>query len=101
LSLHPDYVMVHRLWPKAADRTEVETEWLFHPEEMAKEDFCGDDAVEFWDLTNKEDWWITEQSQKGVSSRGYIPGPYSKNEGLPAEFDRKIREGKENKAGRV
>ena len=92
LSLHPDYVMVHRLWPRAVDRTEVETEWLFHPTEMAKEDFYGVDAVEFWDLTNKEDWWITEQSQKGVSSRGYIPGPYSKNEGLPAEFDRKIRE---------
>ncbi|HTP69202.1 MAG TPA: aromatic ring-hydroxylating dioxygenase subunit alpha [Dongiaceae bacterium] len=92
LSLHPDYVMVHRLWPKAVDRTEVETEWLFHPAEMAKEDFCGDDAVEFWDLTNREDWWITEQSQKGVSSRGYIPGPYSKSERLPAEFDRKIRE---------
>jgi Rieske 2Fe-2S family protein len=93
LSLHPDYVMVHRLWPKAVDRTEVETEWLFHPAEMAKQDFCGDDAVEFWDMTNKEDWWITEQSQKGVSSRGYIPGPYSKSEGLPAEFDKRIRDG--------
>jgi len=93
LSLHPDYVMVHRLWPKAVDRTDVETEWLFHPLEMAKEDFCGDDAVEFWDKTNREDWWITEQSQKGVSSRGYIPGPYSKSEGLPMEFDKKIREG--------
>jgi len=91
LSLHPDYVMVHRLWPRAVDRTEVETEWLFHPAEMAKEDFYGDDAVEFWDITNKEDWWITEQSQKGVSSRGYIPGPYSKSEKLPAEFDKKIR----------
>ena len=92
LSLHPDYVMVHRLWPKAVNRTEVVTEWLFHPTEMAKEDFYGDDAVEFWDMTNKEDWWITEQSQKGVSSRGYVPGPYSKNEGLPVEFDKKIRE---------
>ena len=91
LSLHPDYVMVHRLWPRAVDRTEVETEWLFHPTEIAKGDFCGDDAVEFWDMTNKEDWWITEQSQKGVGSRGYIPGPYSRNESLPAEFDRKIR----------
>jgi len=92
LSMHPDYVMVHRLWPKAVDRTEVETEWLFHPAEMGREDFCGDDAVEFWDMTNKEDWWITEQSQKGISSRGYIPGPYSKNEELPIEFDKKIRE---------
>jgi glycine betaine catabolism A len=91
LSLHPDYVMVHRLWPKAADRTEVETEWLFHPEEMAKEDFYGDDAVEFWDKTNREDWWITEQSQKGVTSRRYVPGPYSEHEGLPRVFDKTIQ----------
>jgi glycine betaine catabolism A len=92
LSLHPDYVLLHRLWPKSVDRTEVETEWLFHPSEMAKEDFYGDDAVEFWDMTNKEDWWITEQSQKGVRSRGYVPGPYSDSEGLPKEFDKRIRE---------
>ena len=90
LSLHPDYVLVHRLWPKSVDRTDVVTEWLFHPREMAKTDFCGDDAVEFWDATNREDWRITEQSQKGIGSRGYVPGPYSNNEGLPAAFDRMI-----------
>jgi glycine betaine catabolism A len=90
LSLHPDYVLVHRLWPKNVDRTDVVTEWLFHPREMAKKDFCGDDAVAFWDTTNREDWGITEQSQKGIASRGYVPGPYSVKEGLPAAFDRMI-----------
>ena len=94
LSLHPDYVVVHRLWPKSVVRTDVVTEWLFHPREMAKKNFCGDDAVEFWDATNREDWGITEQSQKGIGSRGYVPGPYSKNEGLPAAFDRIIVERK-------
>jgi glycine betaine catabolism A len=90
LSLHPDYVMVHRLWPKATDRTEVVTEWLFHPREMAKADFCGEDAVEFWDATNREDWGITELSQLGIGSRAYVPGPYSSREGLPGAFDRMI-----------
>jgi glycine betaine catabolism A len=90
LSLHPDYVMVHRLWPRAADKTEVITEWLFHPHELAKKDFCGDDAVEFWDKTNKEDWAITELSQKGISSRAYTPGPYSARENLPSAFDRMV-----------
>jgi Rieske 2Fe-2S family protein len=90
LSLHPDYVMVHRLWPKAVDRTEVITEWLFHPEELAKPDFIGDDAIEFWDKTNKEDWHICELSQQGISSRAYAPGPYSKQETLPSAFDRMI-----------
>jgi Rieske 2Fe-2S family protein len=90
LSLHPDYVMVHRLWPKAVDRTEVVTEWLFHPNEIAKPNFSVDDATNFWDTTNKEDWAISELSQQGISSRAYIPGPYSPREGLPSAFDRMI-----------
>ena len=97
LSLHPDYVMVHRLWPKRVDRTDVVTEWLFHPREMAKADFCGDDVVALWDATNREDWGITEQSQKGIGSRGYVPGPYSKNEALPAAFDRMVVEKQEKR----
>lgn len=92
LSLHPDYVMVHRLWPQAVDRTEVVTDWLFHPAQMANPSFVGDDAVEFWDKTNKEDWHICELSQQGISSRAYVPGPYSKQESLPSAFDRMILE---------
>jgi glycine betaine catabolism A len=90
LSLHPDYVMVHRLWPQAVDRTRVVTEWLFHPSEIAKPDFELQDVVEFWDKTNQEDWAICELSQMGISSRAYQPGPYSAREGLPQAFDRMI-----------
>jgi Rieske 2Fe-2S family protein len=90
LSLHPDYVMVHRLWPLAVDRTRVETEWLFHPAEIAKPDFQLQDVVEFWDKTNKEDWAICALSQQGIGSRAYQPGPYSAREGLPQAFDRMI-----------
>ena len=32
LSLHPDYVMMHRLMPLAADRTRIECTWAFAPE---------------------------------------------------------------------
>jgi Rieske 2Fe-2S family protein len=59
---------------------------------MAKPDFQAEDAVEFWDITNREDWGITELSQKGISSRAYTPGPYSGQEGLPSAFDRMILE---------
>ena len=34
LSLHPDYVMTHTLWPRSVDRTEIVCEWLFHPDAM-------------------------------------------------------------------
>ena len=97
LSLHPDYVMAHRLWPLAPERTKVVCEWYFHPAEMAKPEFVADDALEFWDKTNREDWLISELSQQGISSRAYTPGPYSAREGLPMAFDRMILQ-RENSA---
>lgn len=90
LSLHPDYMMVHTLWPKAVDHTQIVCEWYFHPAEMAKPDFIGDDAVEFWDVTNREDWKIVELSQLGIQSRAYTPGPYSRREALLSAFDRTV-----------
>ena len=92
LSLHPDYVMTHRLWPLAPDLTRVICEWYFHPAEMAKPEFVAEDALDFWDKTNREDWLISELSQQGISSRAYTPGPYSPREGLPMAFDRMILE---------
>ena len=91
LSLHPDYVMTHTLWPRAHDRTEIVCEWHFHPSELAKPDFQADDAVELWDVTNREDWWISEQSQAGITSRMYQPGPYSERESLLWSFDEIVR----------
>ncbi len=91
LSLHPDYMMTHTLWPRAHDRTEIVCEWHFHPDEMAKPAFQADDAIEFWDLTNREDWWIAERSQLGITSRVYQPGPYSEREDLLWAFDETVR----------
>jgi Rieske 2Fe-2S family protein len=86
LSLHPDYMMAHTLWPRAVDRTEIVCEFHFHPNESGP----IDDAIEFWDLTNREDWHISELSQLGISSRAYTPGPYSKREELLHAFDRVV-----------
>jgi Rieske 2Fe-2S family protein len=91
LSLHPDYVMTHTLWPRAHDRTEIVCEWHFHPDEMAKPTFRADDAIEFWDLTNREDWAIAERSQLGISSHVYQPGPYSTREALLWAFDEVVK----------
>ena len=90
LSLHPDYMMVHTLWPVAPDRTINICEWHFHPTELARADFDPADAVEFWDLTNRQDWHVCELSQAGISSRAYTPGPYSNREDLLYAFDRMI-----------
>jgi len=90
LSLHPDYVMTHTLWPRAVNRTDIVCEWHFPPSEMSKAGFEADDVIRFWDLTNREDWGISELSQAGVTSRAYKPGPYSKCESLPHAFDEMI-----------
>ncbi|MBV9249176.1 MAG: hypothetical protein JO227_08045, partial [Acetobacteraceae bacterium] len=92
LSLHPDYMMVHTLWPEAVDKTKIICEWYFHPREIAKPDFIGDDAVEFWDKTNREDWEIVELSHAGIQSRAYTPGPYSSREELLHAFDQIVLE---------
>jgi Rieske 2Fe-2S family protein len=90
LSLHPDYMMVHTLWPEAVNRTRVVCEWFFQPSEMAKPGFHADDAIEFWDQTNREDWRIVELSQAGIESRAYTPGPYSPREELLHAFDQLV-----------
>jgi Rieske 2Fe-2S family protein len=86
LSLHPDYVNYYLLRPLAADRTLIESEWLFHPATLDAGNV--QDAIEFWDRTNRQDWHIVEQAQLGISSRRYAPGPYSPRESLCAAWDR-------------
>lgn len=75
ISLHPDYVMTHLLTPLAPGLTRVECEWLFPPE-VTNPNY----AVDFWDLTNKQDWAACESVQRGVGSPHYRPGPLAPNE---------------------
>ena len=63
-------------------------EWMVHPEAPAAPGYNIQDAEEFWDRTNRQDWHICERSQLGVSSRAYVPGPYSPRESIPAAWDR-------------
>jgi Rieske 2Fe-2S family protein len=88
LSLHPEYVMVHQLWPQSPQRTLIVCDWLFHPDAFNRGDFKPDDAIEFWNMTNTQDWHVCELSQQGISSRAYEPGPYSSRESIPAAWDR-------------
>jgi glycine betaine catabolism A len=88
LSMHPDYVMVHQLWPRSPDRTLIFCDWFFHPEAFGRADFNPNDAVEFWDTTNRQDWHVCELSQQGIRSRAYEPGFYSPRESIPAAWDR-------------
>jgi Rieske 2Fe-2S family protein len=87
LSLHADYVLVHYVQPLGVARTRVVCAWLAEASTV-NEGIDLSDAVDFWDLTNRQDWAVCERTQLGVSSRAYVPGPYAQSEGLLAAFDR-------------
>jgi Rieske 2Fe-2S family protein len=88
LSLHPDYVLAHRVQAISADHTRIVCDWLFHPDQVSRPGFDPQPAIDFWNMTNREDWMVSELSQQGVSSRAYDTGPYSQLESLLAAFDR-------------
>lgn len=92
LNLHPDYMLTFELWPLAVDRTRVVCEWHFHPDEIEKHSFDPKDAVDFWDLTNRQDWELSDRAQQGISTLGYRPGPYSNREELLVGLDRFVLE---------
>jgi Rieske 2Fe-2S family protein len=88
LSVHPDYVNYYLVHPVTPDRTTVDSEWLFHPDNAGDPAFDPQDAIAFWDVTNRQDWNIIARSQLGIGSRKYLPGPYSARESIPAAWDR-------------
>jgi Rieske 2Fe-2S family protein len=92
VSFHPDYVMLHTLYPRAPDRTDVVCEFFFEPDTAEAAGFDPSDAIEFWDRTNRQDWYVCELAQKGAGSRGYTAGRYSLEETDTHAFDRMIAE---------
>jgi Rieske 2Fe-2S family protein len=86
ISPHPDYVMTHRIVPLSPGRTYVECDWLFPPSALELPGFDPSYAVDFWDLTNKEDWNACEGVQRGTANRGFSPGPLSPAESTIYQF---------------
>ena len=92
LSLHPDYMLTHTLWPIAPTARSTSASGTSSRRSSRGPDFDPSDCVEFWDMTNRQDWHVCELSQAGISSRAYVPGPYSNREDLLYAFDRFIVE---------
>lgn len=80
LSMHPDYIMIHRLEPLTPDLTRVECAWYFPPEATERPEFDPSYAADFWDITNRQDWAACEAVQRGVGGPGYRQAPFSSQE---------------------
>jgi Rieske 2Fe-2S family protein len=90
LSLSADHVAAFTVWPHDAGHTTVLCDFLFHPAEIARDDFDPSDAVEFWDLVNRQDWSICEQVQNGMGSRMFTAGYLAPMEQPSADVSRYI-----------
>jgi glycine betaine catabolism A len=80
MSLHPDYVMSHLLWPLSPNRTRIQCSWAFPPQAVEQDRFDPAYAVDFWDLTNKQDWAACESVQRGIRTPRFEPGPLAPSE---------------------
>jgi len=80
ISLHPDYIMTHRLDPLAPGEVRIECSFLFPPEAKERSDFDPAYAWEFWDATNREDFAACESVFRGMTSSGYRQGPFAREE---------------------
>jgi phenylpropionate dioxygenase-like ring-hydroxylating dioxygenase large terminal subunit len=87
LSIHPDYLLVHRLIPDGPSQTKIICEFLFPESTIAAPNFDPSDAIAFWDLTNSQDWHVCELQQRGTRSRSWVSGRYSNIEDAVHFFD--------------
>lgn len=92
LSLAADHVAAFTLWPRGPLHTSIVCDFLFHPTEVEKPQYDPSDAVDFWDLVNRQDWKICENVQRGMRSRVFKFGYYAPMESWSLDIRRYIRE---------
>jgi Rieske 2Fe-2S family protein len=93
LSLLPDHIIVHTLLPDGPARSKIVCDWLFDPETIAQPGFDPHDAVEVFDLVNRQDWEMCELTQQGMASRAYARGGvYVPSEHHIARFNQRVLE---------
>ncbi|HEY6482293.1 MAG TPA: aromatic ring-hydroxylating dioxygenase subunit alpha [Steroidobacteraceae bacterium] len=92
ISLACDHAAVFILQPRGAERTDIACHFLFEPQEMAQPSFDARDAVEFWDIVNRQDWAICESVQSGMRSRVHQHGYYAPMEDASLDIRRYVRE---------
>jgi glycine betaine catabolism A len=91
VSLAADHVAAFTLFPKGANETIIFCDFLFHPSEVAKPTFNPNDATEFWDVVNKQDWTVCEGVQRGMGSSRFTRGYYAPMEDMSADIRRYIQ----------
>jgi Rieske 2Fe-2S family protein len=92
LTPHPDFVLFHHITPLGPNKIINDCYWLFRPEIInnPKAQDGIKSAVQFWDLTNKQDWKVCEQMQRGTKSTRFTRGYYSGREDVLRQLDMEV-----------
>jgi len=92
LSPHPDFVMYHRIRSLAYDKIQNDCFFLLHPDVIKQPNLMKrfQSAIEFWDITNRQDWQVCEQMQQGLKSRRFSRGRYSAQEDILYALDKEV-----------
>ncbi len=86
LNLLDDHIVIHTLLPQGPDRTRIICDWLFDPDVITLPTFDPMDAVEIFDIVNRQDWEVCELTQLSMPSRAFKSG------GIYVPSERHIRE---------
>lgn len=92
LSLSADHAAVFALIPLNPNRTKIVFDLLLDPKEMDTPGHGPEDALEFWDVVNRQDWRICESVQQGMTSSVFKAGYYAPMEDYSLDMRRYIRE---------
>ena len=81
-----DHASLNRFTPLDVGHTEMEVFWLVAADAEEGRDYDPEKVSWLWRATGEADVRICEDNQKGVNSRRYVPGPYSKVEHYVEKF---------------
>lgn len=73
VNLVPDHVIIHRMFPLAADRTVVECDWLYLPS-VVEQNKDVSASVELFHRVNQQDFDACARCQPAMSSKIYAKG---------------------------
>ena len=92
LSPHPDFVLYHRIRTLGVNQIQNDCFFLLHPDVIGEPELMKrfQSAVEFWDMTNRQDWHVCEQMQLGLTSRRFERGRYSPQEDILWALDKEV-----------
>jgi Rieske 2Fe-2S family protein len=81
-----DHILTFATLPISRERTLVRCTWLVDQDAQPGRDYDPEQLTSVWTATNEQDAAFVAETQRGVSSPAYLPGPISASEYLVERF---------------